>query len=95
MSDPISYGADFGGNMGGGAAGGGMFPYQDGAMAGGGGGYPGTVARGLGGNEAQAVVALDKAYNKPVAFSVRTNVMYDGTLDDDSPVHGCAVRYKT
>ena len=41
----------------------------------------------------QALVALDKAYNKPVAFSVRTNVMYDGTLDDDSPVHGSAVRY--
>ncbi len=72
--------------MGGGGA---MYPYQDG---GGGGSYPGTVARGLGGNEAQAVLALDKAYNKPVAFSVRTNVMYDGTLDDDSPVHGCAVR---
>ena len=75
--------------MGGGGA---MYPYQDGG-GGGGGSYPGTVARGLGGNEAQAVLALDKAYNKPVAFSVRTNVMYDGTLDDDSPVHGCAVRY--
>ena len=67
-----------------------MFPDQDGGMfpvslePGGGGG---------GGNEAQALVALDKAYNKPVAFSVRTNVMYDGTLDDDSPVHGSAVRY--
>ena len=41
---------------------------------------------------AQALVALEKAYNKPVAFSVRTNVMYDGSLDDDSPVHGSAVR---
>ena len=40
----------------------------------------------------QAVLAIEKAYSKPVAFSVRTNVMYDGTLDDDSPVHGCAVR---
>ena len=43
-------------------------------------------------SEQQAVVAIEKAYSKPVAFSVRTNVMYDGTLDDDSPVHGCAVR---
>ena len=43
-------------------------------------------------SEQQAVIAIEKAYAKPVAFSVRTNVMYDGTLDDDSPVHGCAVR---
>ena len=43
-------------------------------------------------SEQQAIIAIEKAYAKPVAFSVRTNVMYDGTLDDDSPVHGCAVR---
>ena len=43
-------------------------------------------------SEQHAIVAIEKAYSKPVAFSVRTNVMYDGTLDDDSPVHGCAVR---
>ena len=31
---------------------------------------------------------------RQVAFSVRTNVMYDGTLDDESPVHGSAVSFK-
>jgi hypothetical protein len=70
-------------------------PFGDGYGRGGSlGGGGGPFSGGGGGhqNETQALVALDKAYNKPVAFSVRTNVMYDGTLDDDSPVHGSAVR---
>ncbi|XP_023337802.1 voltage-dependent L-type calcium channel subunit beta-3 [Eurytemora carolleeae] len=78
VSDPLPYGE-------GGRRAGHMFPPHGGEI--------GRVGRG-GGNEAQALVALDKANNKPVAFSVRTNVMYDGSLDDDSPVHGSAVSFK-
>ena len=32
-------------------------------------------------------------YN-PVLFAVQTNVDFDGTIDDDAPVHGCAVSFK-
>ena len=84
-SDPLPYGDNYSSRRGMFGDQEPMFPVSMEPGGGGGGG-------GGGGNEAQALVALEKAYNKPVAFSVRTNVMYDGSLDDDSPVHGSAVR---
>uniref|UniRef100_A0AC35TV57 GuKc domain-containing protein n=1 Tax=Rhabditophanes sp. KR3021 TaxID=114890 RepID=A0AC35TV57_9BILA len=44
--------------------------------------------------EEQATNQLENAKYNPVLFAVLTNVEFDGSIDDDSPVHGCAVSFK-
>lgn len=39
------------------------------------------------------LIMIYSLQTKPVAFAVRTNVAYDGSVDDDSPVHGYAISF--
>ena len=43
--------------------------------------------------EEHARLCVERARTKAVAFAVRTNVMYDGGAEDDSPVPGFAVSF--
>ena len=84
----IGGGAGFGGGMGGPGAGFGGGA-AGGAMAGG-----GAEMYAAEDSEAHAMMSLKRAESKPVAFAIKTNVMYDGGQDDDSPVHGTAVSFR-
>nr|QRX85586.1 voltage-dependent calcium channel ccb-1 [Meloidogyne graminicola] len=44
--------------------------------------------------EKQAAQQLENAKYSPVLFAVQTNIDFDGTIDDDAPVHGCAISFK-
>lgn len=44
--------------------------------------------------ERKALNQLEEAKTKSVAFAVRTNVSYDRSVDDDSPIHGSAVSFE-
>lgn len=44
--------------------------------------------------EKQALAQLEKAKTKPVAFTVRTNVGYNGFHEESAPIHGAAISFE-
>uniref|UniRef100_A0AC35TUG0 GuKc domain-containing protein n=1 Tax=Rhabditophanes sp. KR3021 TaxID=114890 RepID=A0AC35TUG0_9BILA len=50
-----------------------------------------TIKRGV---EEQATNQLENAKYNPVLFAVSTNIEFDGSIDDDSPIHGSAISFK-
>lgn len=83
-------GLDYGSDGMGGGGGVGMGPGGGGMMGGGGGGGGRMYSRE---SEAHALLCLERVRTKSVAFAVRTNVMYEGGQEDDSPVPGSAVSF--
>ena len=90
LTDPMGFGGDMSG-------GGAMMPPQAMAPPGVAAATPGARAASYAAygadSEQTALLYLGRARTKPVAFAVRTNVMYDGSHDDDSPAHGTAVSF--
>ena len=92
-----TYRMEYGGGGGGAAADEMLDPML--AGAGPSGGYPIGSGRMMSGysreSEANALLCLERARSKPVAFAVRTNVMYEGGggHEDDAPVAGAAVSF--
>ncbi|VVC44337.1 Guanylate kinase/L-type calcium channel beta subunit,P-loop containing nucleoside triphosphate [Cinara cedri] len=41
------------------------------------------------------LMQLDNSATKPVAFTIRTNVAYDAEIDDDGPLKGYTITFKT
>ncbi|XP_060868237.1 voltage-dependent L-type calcium channel subunit beta-3-like [Metopolophium dirhodum] len=55
------------------------------------------VFNSVGSVDQKPLLRLHRTYptTKPVAFAIRTNVAYDGNLDDDCPLKGHAISFKT
>ena len=45
-------------------------------------------------NKINPETKLEEATSKPVAFALRTLLSYDGSLDNEAPTKGRAIRFK-